>query len=152
MAWLRDGFTPPGRVELSSGHHLRPIRGADVAIDYPAVMGSRERLWALYGELWGWPPATMTHEQDRVDLARHEAEMAAHASFNYAAFDSEETALHGCIYIDPPDDRSPAGCDAFASWWVIDSAVGTPLEDALARFVPGWLAQTWGFASVHWHP
>jgi len=31
-------------------------------------MGSRERLWARYGEAWGWPPPTMTYEHDREDL------------------------------------------------------------------------------------
>jgi hypothetical protein len=152
MPWLRDGFKPPRRVELATGHHLRPIRADDVDIDYPAVMGSRERLWELYGEAWGWPPATMTYEQDRDDLAHHEAEIAALETFNYAVLDAGETALYGCVYIDPPDERSPEGADTVVSWWVVDDAVGTPLEDALGVFVPAWLAQTWGFRAVHWHP
>ncbi len=66
-------------------------------------MGSRERLWSIYGDAWGWPPATMTHEQDREDLARHAAEMVTHESFNYALLDTDETALLGCVYIDPPE-------------------------------------------------
>ena len=41
MGWLRDGFVTPASAELPTGHHLRPIRAADTAIDYPAVMGSR---------------------------------------------------------------------------------------------------------------
>jgi hypothetical protein len=150
MAWLPDGFVHPEQVDLATGHHVRPIRAADVAIDYPAVMGSRERLWAMYGEVWGWPTATMTFEQDRDDLARHEAEIAAHESFNYAVLDAGESALLGCIYIDPPDARSPAGADAVVAWWVVDAAVGTALEAALAQFVPEWLAGTWGFRAVHW--
>jgi len=152
MPWLRDGFNPPQRVELPTGHHLRPIRADDVAIDYPAVMGSRERLWELYGEAWGWPPATMTYEQDRDDLAHHEAEIAALETFNYAVLDEDESALFGCVYIDPPDERSPAGTDAVVSWWVVDEAVGTALEAALAAFVPSWLADAWGFSAVHWYP
>ena len=60
VSWLRSTFAHPRRVELPCGHHLRPIRADDVDIDYPAVMGSRERLWSIYGEPWGWPPATMT--------------------------------------------------------------------------------------------
>ena len=95
--------------------HLRPIREADVDIDYPAVMGSRERLWAKYGAAWGWPPATMTYEEDRLDLARHEAEIAAHETFNYAVLDAEETELLGCVCIDPADETSPLGSDAVAS-------------------------------------
>ena len=152
MPWLPYGFVAPDRVELTTGHHLRRIRAADVAIDYPAVMGSRERLWGMYGAIWGWPPATMTFEEDRVDLERHEAEMAVNASFNYAVFDAAETGLYGCIYIDPPIESSPAGADAAVSWWVTDDMVGTTLEAALAAFVPQWLAQTWGLGAAHFHP
>ncbi len=70
MSWLPEDFEHPLREDLPSGHHLRPIRGEDVDIDMPAVMGSRERLWAKYGEAWGWPAETITHEADRADLER----------------------------------------------------------------------------------
>jgi hypothetical protein len=150
--WLPAGFRHPTRVEVPFGHHLRPIRAEDTDLDMVAVMGSRERLWSIYGEAWGWPPAEMTHEQDRADLARHAAEMETHQSFNYALLDTDETALLGCVYIDPPDDRSVPGADAVASWWVVDSEVGSELERALDDFVPRWLAQRWGFSSVDYSP
>ncbi len=150
--WLPEGFAPPERVDLPTGHHLRPIRESDVDIDYPAVMGSRERLWAKYGEPWGWPPADMSYEADKRDLARHEAEIAAHETFNYAVLDKGETELLGCVYIDPAEAESPAGTDAVVSWWVVDEAVGTELERALDSFVPGWLTSAWGFRSVHYSP
>jgi hypothetical protein len=152
MAWLPRGFAHPERVELPTGHHLRPIRESDVVIDYPAVMGSRERLWAKYGKAWGWPPATMTYEADKEDLARHEAEIAAQETFNYAVLNDGETELLGCVYIDPADEKSPPGSDAVASWWLVDQAQGSPLEQALDDFVPRWLAETWGFESVHYFP
>ncbi|MFI9008385.1 GNAT family N-acetyltransferase [Actinosynnema sp. NPDC053489] len=144
MPWLPADFAHPTRVPLDAEHHLRPIRESDVDIDYPAVMGSRERLWARYGEKWGWPPADMTHEQDRVDLARHEREQDAHESFNYALFDAAETQLLGCVYIDPD------GADARISWWVVDEYVGTDLERALDAFVPKWIAEVWPFTSPHY--
>ena len=100
-------------------------------------MGSRERLWALYGDLWGWPPATMTYEEDRADLARHAAEMPVNESFNYAVFDAGETELLGCIYIDPPGEGSPAGSDAFVSWWVVDDAVGYRARGGAGRVRAG---------------
>jgi hypothetical protein len=152
MTWLPESFTHPDRVDLPTGHHLRPIRETDVDIDYPAVMDSRERLWAKYGQAWGWPPATMSYEADKKDLARHEAEIAAHETFNYAVLDDRETELLGCVYIDPPDTGSPPGTDAVASWWVVDKAVGSELERALDDLVPRWLRDTWGFQSVHHHP
>ena len=47
MSWLPDDFVHPVLVPLpdTALHHLRPIREADTPLDYPAVMGSRERLW-----------------------------------------------------------------------------------------------------------
>lgn len=152
MVWLPGDFVHPERTELPSGHHLRPIREADVDIDYPAVMGSRVRLWEKYGESWGWPPADMTFEDDRKDLARHEREIAAHETFNYAVLDEAETELLGCVYIDPPEPESPAGTDAVVSRWLVDDHVGGELERALDAFVPQWLADTWGFRSVHFSP
>ena len=136
-------------MDLPTGHHLRPIRAEDVYIDFPAVMGSRERLWAKYGEAWGWPPEHMTMEADREDLAHHEEEIAAHLSFNYAVLDEDESVLLGCVYIDPSDD--PAH-DAVVSWWVVDGETGGPLEQALDEYVPRWLADTWNFARVEFSP
>src|SRR5215216_5894870 len=115
-------------------------------------MGSRERLWEKYGAAWGWPSATMSYEADRQDLARHEVEIAAHETFNYAVLDEHERELLGCVYIDPPDEHAPPASDAVVSWWLVDHAVGTELERELAAFVPRWLAETWGFEAVHYHP
>jgi hypothetical protein len=142
--WLPDGFVHPERVDLECGAHLRPIRATDVEIDYPAVMGSRRRLWDKYGDAWGWPPADMTLEQDRDDLAHHEREIAAHETFNYAVFDADEAHLLGCVYIDPPGDDED--CDVIISWWVVDHRVDTPLEAELDRFVPRWMRTAWPFA------
>jgi hypothetical protein len=152
VSWITKEFAYPERVELPSGHHMRPIREADVDIDYPAVMGSRERLWDKYGEAWGWPAATMTYEADRADLARHEAEIRARETFNYAVLGADETELLGCVYIDPPDSRSPSDADAVVSWWVIDREVGGELERALDEFVPRWLEDAWGFTHPHYSP
>lgn len=139
-SWLPAGWQHPTKATLPTGHHLRPIRASDTELDMAAVMGSRERLWSLYGEAWGWPPATMTAEQDRADLQRHADEMQTHESFNFALFDANETELIGCVYIDPSDDNA---ADADISWWVRDEYVGTELESALDEFVPLWIAHDW---------
>jgi RimJ/RimL family protein N-acetyltransferase len=155
MGWLPENFTHPERVELGTGHHLRPIRESDVEIDYPAVMGSRERLWAKYGEAWGWPPEAMTYEADQQDLLHHEQEIAAHETFNYAILDEPESELLGCVYIDPPGPESGAGrdrIDAVVSWWVVDRMVDSDLDRELRDFVPRWLDETWGFAAVEYSP
>jgi AcrR family transcriptional regulator len=142
VEWLPDDFVHPERWEVDAGHHFRPIRADDVDLDYPAVMGSRDRLWSAFGAAWGWPPSDMTYEQDRTDLARHEREIASHESFNYALFDADETALLGCLYLDPPEK---VGADAEISWWVVDDLAGSELEAGLTREVPGWIAREWPF-------
>jgi hypothetical protein len=143
--WLPEDFPFPRHVELPTGHHLRPIREADVDIDFPAVMGSQARLWTIFGDAWGWPPPDMTREDDRVDLARHEREIEARQSFNYAVLAADEASVLGCIYVDPP---AKAGSDAEVCWWVVDELVGSPLDDALETFVPAWLAAAWPFEDV----
>ncbi|CAB4701539.1 unannotated protein [freshwater metagenome] len=142
--WLPgpDQWQHPVRAELSTGHHLRSIHADDTDLDMLAVMGSRERLWSIYGEAWGWPPADMTAEADRADLQRHWEEAQAHQSFNYALFDRDETELIGCCYIDPPEK---VGADAEISWWVRDEYVDSRVEQALDLFVPDWIATEWPF-------
>lgn len=149
VRWLPVDFSYPAVVPLGCGAHLRPIRAQDVAIDFPAVMGSRQRLWEKYGAAWGWPPAHMTLEQDREDLARHEREIAALQSFNYAVLNADETQLLGCVYIDAPEQE---GTDALVSWWVIDSQVGSVLEAELADFVPWWVITAWPFGCPQFAP
>ena len=109
------------------------------------MLGSQPRLWSIYGAAWGWPPATMTYEQDREDLAHHEAEIAAHDSFNYALFDADETELLGCVYLDPP--QKVGGADAEISWWVVDRLVGSDVQRELDALVPRWVAEDWPLRS-----
>ena len=73
-------------------------------------------------------------------------------TFNYAVLNPDETELLGCVYIDPPDERTPEGADALVSWWVVDSEVGGDLEGSLNAFVPRWLSDRWGFHAVHYAP
>ena len=142
--WLPESFAAPARLDLPSGQHLRPIRAADIELDYLAVMSSQPRLWRLFGRVWGWPAADMTREQDLADLQRHQDEMERNVSFNYAIFDGEETELLGCVYIDPPTED---GADAEVAWWVVDRMVGTKLEEALEVAIPKWLRDAWPFDS-----
>jgi hypothetical protein len=142
--WLPDGFEPPARLDLPTGHHLRPIAADDIDLDYPAVMGSQPRLFEIFGAAWGWPPADLTRQEDLDELVRHADEMAARLSYNYAIFDRDETALLGCVYVDPPEK---VGADAEISWWVVDAEVGGELEACLPTEVRRWIASAWPFAA-----
>lgn len=155
--WLPTGWQHPTRAVLPTGHHLRPIRAADVDLDLRAVMGSQERLWALYGGVWGWPPADLTVELHREDLARYEAETGRGLSFHYALFDAGETDLMGHLTIEPArTDITPTAAGdpvtAEVSWWVVDWLVGGPIEAALDAFVPEWIATAWPFANPSFQP
>ncbi|MBY5162738.1 GNAT family N-acetyltransferase [Salsipaludibacter albus] len=146
--WLPDDFVAPTRVPLLDGRfHLRPISPDDTELDMVAVMGSQPRLWTIYGDAWGWPPADMTADQDRADLARHADEMTRNESFNYALFDADESALLGCCYIDPPEQPNT---DAEISWWVVDDLVGSDVEAELDALVPRWIASDWPLDRPHY--
>jgi len=148
--WLPPTFAHPLKVQVSPQVHLRPISPEDLGIDMPAVMGNQQMLWDKYGDAWGWPPTTMTDEEDRVDLARHAEEMERHESFNYAILPSDESSLWGCIYIDPAEpDAGLSEPSADVSWWVVAEAPPT-LADAVRNFVPAWLARDWPFESVRY--
>jgi hypothetical protein len=157
--WLPTGWQHPTKVALPTGHHLRPIRASDVDLDMRAVMGSQERLWAMYGGVWGWPPADLTVELHRQDLARYEAETERGLSFHYALFDSGETDLMGRLTIEPstaqpgePTSGEPTVGTADVSWWVVDWLVGGPIEAALDAFVPEWISTAWPLARPRYQP
>ncbi len=139
--WLPEDWAHPLRADLPTGHHLRPIGPEDTQLDLVAVLSSRDRLFSVYGKAWGWPPADLSADQDREDLLHHAEETRAHASFNYAVLDADETVLVGCVYVDPPE--RVGGADAEISWWVADAFLGSPVEAALDAFVPRWVAEDW---------
>jgi hypothetical protein len=139
-SWLPASWAHPTRVPVTPTHHLRPMGPADVDLDLPAVHASRARLWSIYGQAWGWPPVELSREADIDDLAHHAAEIEAHESFLYGLFDADETALLGCVYVDPP---AKVGADADISWWVAECALGSDVEQALDAFVPTWIAAAW---------
>lgn len=147
VGWLPEDFEHPLLVPVGAHHHLRPIRAADVGLDMPAVMGSQQRLRGIFGTVWGWPPSTITIEEDREDLLHHERKIAAHLSSNDALLDDDETELLGCVYIDPSEK---VRADAEVSWWVRDEYLGTDVEGSLNRLVPKWLASSWPFTSVRY--
>jgi hypothetical protein len=140
--WLPPDFTAPARLDLSTGEHLRPIRSTDIDLDYATVMANQPHLWDTFGEVWGWPPADMTRQQDLDDLVRHVEEMERNESFNYAIFNASERVLKGCVYVDPPEK---AGSDADISWWVIRAELGGALDAAIRREVPAWIRDEWPF-------
>jgi len=146
--WLPLDFVHPLHVDWRNGVHLRPIRASDVDIDLPAVMNNREMLWEMYGDAWGWPPASMTAEQDIDDLQHHADEMERHESFNYAILPADETELFGCIYIDPITSEDDQQIEAEVSWWVTPDAPDW-LRHGVGDLTAAWIHDAWPFTQVH---
>jgi hypothetical protein len=146
VAFLPEDFEVPALV-AGLRFRIRPVSAQDVVRDYDAVMSSRERLWAQFGGVWGWPRADLTLEQDLVDLAWHQKEGELRRSFAYAVLTPDETRLLGCVYIDPPEK---AGADADVSFWVRADEAGTDLEKELEKFVREWLDTAWPFEIVRY--
>jgi hypothetical protein len=142
MPFLPSGFTPPAGLEHAR-FRLRPITVNDVVKDYDAVMSSRDHLWGLFGEAWGWPPADLTLEQDLIDLAWHQKEAQLHRSFNFAVMSLDERRLLGCVYVDPAEGE---GYDAEVTWWVRADELETGLDAEVGAAARAWIEAEWPFA------
>ena len=138
----------PSTTEVPTGleqerFRLRPITIHDTVRDYDAVMSSREHLWSLFGEAWGWPPAGLTLEQDLIDLAWHQKEADLKAAFNFAVMSPDESRLLGCVYVDPPTKQ---GYAAEVFWWCRPDEPG--LEEEVGAAAQAWVAAEWPFERV----
>ncbi len=126
---------------------LKPLTIHDVVRDYDAVMTSQQELWQRFGDLWGWPTADLSLEQDLIDLAWHQKEAQRRQSFAYAVLDREGERQVGCVYIEAPIH---SGYDASVLYWVRSSEIPSGLDDHLGQTVRRWIAQSWPFHRVEY--
>lgn len=127
--WFAPPFEPP-RHAAGDGFLLRPLTVRDAVQDFAAVMGSREALWAQFGEGWQWPRADLSLEADLVDLAWHQKEFELGTSFAWAVAARDESRLLGCAYLYPA--RLP-DWEADAFFWLTSDAserLEAPVEAA----------------------
>lgn len=144
MPFLPRDFEVPTLVQTAR-FRLRSITIHDVLKDFDAVMSSREHLWARFGEPWGWPAASLTIEQNLIDLGWHQKEFQLRSSFDYAVMSPDESRLLGCVYIDPPH---LADTDADLWFWARQSELASGLEAELEAFILSWLRTDWPFRTV----
>lgn len=144
MSFLPDGFEVPEELKTEC-YLIRPITIHDVVKDYDAVMSSREHLWEMFGEQWGWPPEDLTLEQDLIDLGWHQKEFQLRSSFDYAVMSLDEAQVLGCIYVDPP---TKAGFEAEVYLWVRQSELANNLDAHLFQTVKEWMKEQWPFKQV----
>lgn len=144
MAFLPSSFEVPDPVE-SDDFLLRSITIHDVIRDFDAVMSSRDHLWARFGQLWGWPAADLTIEQNLVDLGWHQKEFQLRSSFDYVVMTPDNVRQLGCVYIDPSEED---GVDAEIAYWIRSSELHTGLEEKLGTFLRRWIGEQWPFERV----
>ncbi len=144
MAFVPRDFVVPPMLETDH-FRLRALTVHDLVKDYDAVMTSRDHLWRMFGDVWGWPPADLTLEQDLIDLGWHQKEFQLRSSFDYAVMSLDDTRLLGCVYIDP---TTTAGYDAEVCLWVRESELANGLDAVLLTTVQRWIAQAWPFGQV----
>ena len=102
MAFNNDNLHAP--TELRTDEFLlRPILASDAALDYEAVMASKEYLrpW----EQSGWPADDFTVDANREDLRKLERWHADGERFTYTVLNPTETQCLGCVYILPTGAR-----------------------------------------------
>lgn len=146
VAFLPEDFVVPTLV-AGQRFRIRPLTVHDVVKDYDAVMSSRDRLWAEYGDHWGWPAADLTFEQALIDIGWLQKEGQLRRSFTYAVLTADEERLLGRVHIVPPHRPGP---DAGVVFWVRSDEDGSGLEKELEDFVREWLSVTWPFKDVRY--
>ncbi len=124
---LPRGIRPPDTF-AGPGFAARPLRLADAAGDFAAVMASTERLRGWMDPADPWPDGLTLHE-NRVDLGWHEREFTSGHSYAWTVRDPHDRLTLGCCYLYPSD---VPGFDAMAFWWVRTGfeALDAPLGDA----------------------
>jgi hypothetical protein len=147
-----DGSAPEGLA--TDDFILRPIRAADAALDYAAVMESRDYLRGW--EQTGWPEEDFTVEANREDLEKMERWHANGDGFSYTVMNPSETECLGCVYlrstnapayagarITPVGDHRWEAYEATVSYWVRRSRLETAIDRALLDALRAWLAKDW---------
>jgi hypothetical protein len=148
MTFYPDDASIPAAL-WSDEFLLRPLRAADVELDYEAVMATQEPLRQRTGGRWPRPGFTLS--ENLADLEGHEADFQARRGFTYTITDPTESRCLGCVYVYPPGDdwHGQAGDDEAVVWfWVRPDCVAADLDRRLLAVLVPWLRGDFAFARV----
>lgn len=150
----------PGR--LGSPHFtLEPLTPTHTALDYAALLESREML-----RLWSggpWPQDDFTEADNRADLACHAREHEERHAFTYTVLHPSGTACLGCVYIkslarlvaeetENPERMSEIrDFEAAVRFWVTTPRLTDGLDRRLLDGLRAWFAEEWPFRRVLYH-
>lgn len=130
---------------------LRPLRAADVALDYDAVMSSAREL-----RCWNagsWPRDGFTLAENLADLEGHEREHVEREAFTYTVLSPDEARCLGCVYIQPVSSEAEPLCGgatraAAVGFWVRTSEIEHDLDRHLVAVLLEWLRDDWPFDCI----
>jgi hypothetical protein len=134
---------------------VRPLRASDVALDYDAVISSREELLLSSGGTW--PREGFTLEENLADLEGHEREHGERVAFTYTVMNPTQTECLGCIYINPLERliaKDAVSGDylhdatGYVDFWVRQSRLADDLDRRLLQALIPWFQSEWAFAHV----
>jgi hypothetical protein len=150
MPFYPDDAVAPEGLRLSR-LVLRPLRAADAALDYDAVMSDAQALqrWSQSS----WPADDFTLAENRTDLERHEREHGERVAFTYTVLSPDQGTCLGCVYLTPvfPEAaRLVAGAmfPVQLGFWVRAAEVGGELDRYLFEALREWLRTSWRFDAV----
>jgi hypothetical protein len=141
LPFVPVSFSVPDTLETDE-FRLRMLTVNDVVKDYDAVMSSVDHCRTVWPDsVW---PEGLTLEQNLIDLGWHQKEFQTRRSFAYTVVNLAESAVLGCVYIEPTKRR---GYDACVYLWARQSELAGGLEDRLYRAVQEWLVSHWPFTA-----
>jgi len=141
---------------VTDGFILRPIVADDDALDFAAVMESKDFLRGW--EQTGWPEDDFTVAANRLDLEKLERRHRNRESFTYTVMNPGETECIGCVYITAMDaplfarpEITPVGSEAWSDYraavhfWVRKSRLPFGTDRVLLDTLRDWFAHEWQF-------
>jgi len=135
-------FEVPKKLQTEK-FRLRMLSVADAEKDYQAVMESTQLLRRMFQS--DWPRDGFTLEENRKDLEMHQKEFQNREAFAYTVVSLDESAVLGCVYIDPSKDGKT---DATVHMWVRQSEYDKGLDTILFQTVKAWIEAKWPFKKV----
>ena len=113
----------------------------DVEKDYEAVIESRDLLHKMFGG--PWPREGFTIEENLKDLQHHQQEFLDRKRFAYTVVSLDESKVLGCLYINPPEEKTDY--KPYAVMWVRQTEYDKGLDEVLFQTVKKWIRDDWPF-------
>jgi RimJ/RimL family protein N-acetyltransferase len=152
---FRDQGIEPAIGFTGDGFIVRPLLPSDVALDYDAVMSSREFLFHWEQDP-PYPPEDFSVADNLEDLVKMDRAHRDGSRYTYTVMNADETEALGCIYLLANDDRmyltaevtshdgtDLSTVDATVSFWVRPASWKGGFERVVLAEVLGWLRRDW---------